>query len=830
MTKFGKRVAALSPEQRRKLEERLLARVVTTARVGPRPPDTAPRLSFGQQRLWRLCRLMPDTAAYNMHSSHRLRGPLDIEALGAALDTVIARNGALRTVFSSDDGRPQPASPHRPHLSPIDITTEPDPLVPIAAWADRPLDIRAGPLFTARLWRLGPEDHMLSLLTHHLVCDGWSMRLIEDQVARLALDPDRGNDQLSLDYADFVEWERSREESLRVDLDRWSSTLAGVEPLRLPGDRFGESGEVCFDLSDAATEAIGRLAASARSTPFTVLLAIFATTIHRHTGQEDLVVCTPVAGRPDPALERIVGYFNDLVPLRLSLAGDPPLDALIDRCRPVVLDALDRPVPFQWIAGLAATRSTPLTRALFALNDVPAADFTLPGVTAEAVHLPAGASDFELGWFMRVENGHYAATVSYRSSSAETVRRLTGDFAAYAEALTGNVRTTLSPPPDPSPAASPSQTASVAVQPRSLLQSQLRQIWQRVFGLPIGIDDDFFELGGHSLLAAELVDEIEQELSCGRIPLATLFAAPTVARMAALLEQDDWSSGWASLVPIKPSGDRTPLFFVHGHGGNVIGFSDLGRNLSVDQPLYGLQAPGMDSTCGARHIEDMARGYVQEIRTVQPSGPYLVGGWCLGGDIAFEMAQQLRREGLPVALVLMVDNPRPEHIRTAPSSGASHVRNRVGARLAMEWSNLAEVATRQQGRYIMERTARLGRTARSAVERLTTDGSGRLPLGLPHSRSYRQTQIAALHEKAYETYRPQPYAGRVAVLRAEHQPWGRAPDPSLGWSAVVDGPMMLYTLPGHRIGLLEGPRARRVSAIVEEAMRAALHPGAVPQP
>jgi thioesterase domain-containing protein len=221
----------------------------------------------------------------------------------------------------------------------------------------------------------------------------------------------------------------------------------------------------------------------------------------------------------------------------------------------------------------------------------------------------------------------------------------------------------------------------------------------------------------------------------------------------------------------------------------------------------------------------MARAYLAEIRTVEPDGPYVLGGWCLGGDVAFEMAQQLRRAGKEVALVLMVDNPRPEYVATGPSAGPKRVLYRAGGRLAMERSNYAEVPRGERAGFVLQRTGRLVRQLGSTLERAATGPSGRLPVGLPHSRAYRQLEVASRHEKAYEEYRPQPYAGRVAVLRAERQPWGRAPDPSLGWSALVDGPVMTCALPGHRIGLLEGPRSPRVAAIIDGVLRAALEHG-----
>jgi len=802
------------------LHDRLRERRQASDRIPVRAPGAELRLSFGQQRIWRLSRLMGDSAAFNIDSSYEVHGPVDVDAVRAAMEAVIARNEALRTVFSSEDGQPSILPPGRVEFAVEDLTADAAPLARVAAWVERPLDTSAGPLFTGRLWRLGTDHHILSLLAHHLVCDGWSMGIIEQQLTHGYRGRLAELDRPPIDFVDFVEWERSREESLRAHLDHWRSTLAGVSALQLPGGRGSESGEVLLELSEAVSARINDLARRARGTPFIVLLAIFAATIHRHTAQEDPVVCTPVAGRPDPAFEQIIGYFNDIVPIRGQLSGDPDLWALIERYRPAVFGAVEHGVPFQWIAGLAETTSTPLTRALFALNNVPATGLKLTAATVDPVQVPGSTSDFELGWYMRSDGSRYRATVRYRSSSAAVVEKLADDFTTFAETLAGAPETRLSELPDRSPSWTPADPPPLASRPRSLLESRLQRIWERAFSRTVGVDDDFFDIGGHSLLAAELIADIEREISGEPIPLATLLAAPTVARLAQIIENNGWRAAWTALVPLKPTGNRPPLFFAHAHGGNVIGYSHLARAMSAEQPLYGLQAPRKPMH-GPFRIEELARTYVAEIRTVQPTGPYLVGGWCLGGDIAFEVAQQLHGAGSEVALVLMFDNPRPEH--ATPSSRVKRIAYRIGDRLVHERWNLAVVPWRDKVGYVADRVSGgIARRTVGVLERKMTDLDGRLPLGLPHSRAFRQGEIVVHHEKAYENYQPRRYAGRVAIFRAERQPLGLLSDPSLGWSRLVDGSLRLYELPGPRIGLFSMPRVQRTASLIENAIRAAL--------
>ncbi len=210
----------------------------------------------------------------------------------------------------------------------------------------------------------------------------------------------------------------------------------------------------------------------------------------------------------------------------------------------------------------------------------------------------------------------------------------------------------------------------------------------------------------------------------------------------------------------------------------------------------------------------MADQDVRELKTVQPHGPYLLGGWCLGGDVAFEMAGQLRAAGDEVAMLVMVDNPRPEYVaheRQVPAP--LRVWNRVRTRLSMEWSNLVEVGWTRMPRFVVERLSRLGLLGLVGLEALVERW-----VAIPHSQAYRHKMLEAVHEKAYEAYHPGPYSGAVTLVRAEQQPFGRAADSALGWDRYVDGGVDVIEAPGHRVGLLSEPRV----GVVAEQIRAAI--------
>src|SRR4030095_6864448 len=192
------------------------------------------------------------------------------------------------------------------------------------------------------------------------------------------------------------------------------------------------------------------------------------------------------------------------------------------------------------------------------------------------------------------------------------------------------------------------------VSPRDTVDLQLTKIWERVLGVePIEANDNFFELGGHSLQAVRMFAQVEKTFG-KTIPLATLFQAGTIKKLADILRKDGWSSPESSLVPIQPNGSKPPLFCIHAGGGHVLFYRDLARRLGSDQPFYGIQARRLRGRQVAHSsVEEMAAHYIEEMRTVQPNGPYYLGGSSFGGLVAFEMARQLDAQGAEVALVAL---------------------------------------------------------------------------------------------------------------------------------------------------------------------------------
>ncbi len=339
--------------------------------------------------------------------------------------------------------------------------------------------------------------------------------------------------------------------------------------------------------------------------------------------------------------------------------------------------------------------------------------------------------------------------------------------------------------------------------PRDSVEQALSQLWAKILNVKrVGLHDNFFELGGHSILAVRMIIEIEK-LYGRRLPLATLLQAPTVGSLAEVLRKENWTPSWSSLVPIRPGGSRPPLFLMHSHGGNVLEYHPLVHQLSDEQPVYALQARGLDGNIPrGQTLEQMAAAYLKEIRSLQPQGPYYLGGFCFGGLVALEAAQQLLEIGEEVALVAMIQTTHPSAQRFKPNVGAvQQWWQRTAKRLDLERENLSH---RPNG-YLRERLRRVWDVTQArteiAFDRLKGNGGS---VSSKSSTPYILETLGIEHDRAFEQYQPKPYKGRVVLMRATKQFSGLASDPRLGWTNELLPILDLCHVPGHQQNLLIG--------------------------
>ncbi len=332
---------------------------------------------------------------------------------------------------------------------------------------------------------------------------------------------------------------------------------------------------------------------------------------------------------------------------------------------------------------------------------------------------------------------------------------------------------------------------------RDLLEWQMEDIWREVLGLArIGVRDDFFELGGTSLLALRLFSKIETVFK-RKFPPATLIETSTIEKLTAILRNEGLSANWSSLVTIQAEGRKPPFFGVHSGLCNVLFYYPLARLLGPDQPLYALQPQGLDeANPRLRQVQEIAAGYIKEIRTIQAKGPYYLGGHSFGGTVAFEMAQQLNQLGQEVAFVGLFDT-------YFPRSEAKYVSQEIRRR-GRRFMYFMVMCFRGRLGYLREWRRR--RQSRITVENyLPTEVQAR----------WKAFQVAA------RNYRPRLYTGRVSLFKAETPNNSRSPGQSEAWRKCAGGGLDVREVPGTHASMFSEPHlsvlARELQDCLERA-------------
>ena len=363
------------------------------------------------------------------------------------------------------------------------------------------------------------------------------------------------------------------------------------------------------------------------------------------------------------------------------------------------------------------------------------------------------------------------------------------------------------------------QEARSEVGPRDLIELRLIQIWQELLSLPsVGSDDDFFELGGHSMLVVLLMARIERELG-RRLPPATLFRAPTVEALARILRQETGEPlPQRSLVAIRSSGVRPPVYWVHPGGGGVLCYSRIAHHLASDQPSYALQARALSGEAPpCQDIGAMAATYLEELRAFQPVGPYRLGGWSLGGLIAYEMAQQLRRDGEEIHPLILID--------THPADPDYHP-ERLGNR------RLFATFARQIG---VDPVGIVPPEAEAALEHQEADDllepllqwaqdARALPTDFSPDDLRRLFEIFAANLRAAAEYQLQPLDGRLVVFLASETPAVDRESIVGIWRSLAREGVEVVSVPGDHYTMLQDPHVIDLARRVQEEIESVKNP------
>jgi amino acid adenylation domain-containing protein len=358
----------------------------------------------------------------------------------------------------------------------------------------------------------------------------------------------------------------------------------------------------------------------------------------------------------------------------------------------------------------------------------------------------------------------------------------------------GKINRKAFPPPDLSAATAESNY----VAPRTEFEAHLAKIWQKVLKRrTIGLDDDFFDLGGHSLLAAKLFVAIEEEIGV-KLSLATLFHCPTIRILSENIKSRVQFSNWTSLVPIQTHGEKPPLFLVHGAEGNVLLYRSLSQCLGQEQPVYGLQFLGLGGEgLLNKSIEAMAAEYIKEIRILQPTGPYYLGGYCLGGTIAFEIAQQLRRAGEVVELLAMIET---YNVQSRPPISVSLNLVHKVENTFFQIGNLFLGDAKRQFFIEKLRTELSRLTVHCAIVAMTFLDRFRTT----NSSKYRHLRVTDANHEAQARYTPVPYDGRIVLFRSRAC-FTNFDDYCFGWGPLAVRGVQIVELPSYPHGSLNYP-------------------------
>lgn len=821
------------PNANTKREE--LARIL---REKARAPVIAP-LSSGQYRLWKIATLDPQNPVYNISLAYYLSGQIDTDILHKSFELLTKRHASLRTHFAVHDDVPVQMVP--PH---VDVDFREVRLLDVShdqlqasvdtllhAEACRPFDLAVGPLWRFTLFALRTDTHVLSITAHHMVGDRWSFGILIAELGEIYRCLQENRDvvlpPLSRTYVEFSTDQANllRSGILQEQITFWDSELGEQpQPLVIPtGDvdpvaarSSGVRRE--FTIDAELTQQLNRFCAAQNVTLFSVVLASLSIALHAMTGQQEMLVCVPLVGRYRAKTKDIVGYFNNILPLRFYCSPSSTLEEHIAQLREVARRAFsNQDLPFEAIANLDALRNVPLSRCMVSVQDVDGLQLILPNMTTEYRDIYSGASDFDISLFVESKTPLLSVLFDFRPSivGPNIADQLVAHFQKILYQVASAPRQTIEqtmPSDVLHRTNSQFDTETTLLAPgrnpttgRVELECRLLAIWEDIFGVaPLDITDNFFRLGGHSFLAARLFARIKHDLGI-ELPLAMLFRSPTVIQLADEIITGSYRGAWSPLVPIHPHGNRPPLVLVHGGGGNVLTYQLLRKHLDDEQPLYGLQSLGLsENSSMSRDIRAIARTYVDALAPLEDGQPMYLGGHSFGAIVAYEMAQQLRQAGKNVALLVLFDTPGPGAELTL-LSWLSHQRINMSQ---LDWSDRLSYIARGIGWRL---------NANPTIRKLSR---GLFAGALQDSK--RASQRLVVLESALEAmknYQYEPYEGRALLLRAKSAAPRIHADRWGGWRDLLGDRLSVIEVLGDHMTMFSEEHAAALAATLNDAMK-----------
>src|SRR6202166_1271582 len=838
-------------------QKRLLAELLLQSREKPAQTETYPA-SLAQQRLWFLEQLGVKTSAYNVHLGFWLRGQLDMGALRSSLQELVNRHDSLRTSFRLQ-GRElvqDVTRELRVDLPITDITSTPDYAIVYGLArneVEAPFDLGKAPLFRTRLIRDTATDHVLLLTMHHIITDAWSLQILAKELAALytAFSGQRSSPLLDLPitYGDYSEWQQKwfNTEKVQQQVSFWQEQLEGAPPvleLRMQRPRCGEQtytgASQTVQLSDKIIAGIKALGVRLQATPFMLLLAAFKILLFRASGQTDLLVGVPVAGRNRVEIEGLVGFFVNTLVLRDDLSGNPQFSELVAQVRETTLGAFtNSDVPFEKVVEVLQPERNlsynPIFQVMFSAIKAAVQTHTFGNLTAWPYVVSPNTSIFDLSMtIVEGVDGLWWAQLDHNTAlfSSDDVSKLLTDYTMLLEAATQSPELRIEDLPatslatgdvrssglEASGVGANSNFAAVAAKSSSIVEKRaapakrrmhsmaarstataersprasvaslpaeeklLLGIWKDLLRLPeTGIDDNFFEVGGHSLLAAQVIAQV-QSATGRKIAVSAVFRAPTIRAFAQLLRKDALSQADPIVMKLQGEGGAVPVFGVVVPGVDTFGFAQLARHLPPDQAIYKLQASGpivFGRPLSSTELQELAKRYVEAMRVQQPRGPYCIGAMCGGVVIAQEMILQLESQGEEVALFTIFDTWVRENSQIRALWAIDYYWQRLRCFRALS---------------LDDKFAAVRRVAGRISGKSTNPGRGWSRINWPA-----------------EDFRPPRFRAPVLLFKRPRQPYFYVRDPNMGWGERSLGGVTTCELGCGHGEMLREPHVRTVA-------------------
>jgi glutamate-1-semialdehyde aminotransferase/thioesterase domain-containing protein/acyl carrier protein len=782
-----------------------------------------------QKGMWIAAQMRSEaSAASNGTNVVELVGEINVLELERAIAEVVNRHEALRSTFNEDGSKvvvhPSGSLDLTVHdLSSLSSAEAAAQLTEILEEDGRQVfDLANGPLASFMLVKLEANKHLLVFTAQMIICDGWGFKVALEEISKL-YSAFVARHEVSLDppkqMREYAIWQTQEEGSASAKECEsfWLAQYDTLPPhFDLPTSqprsrtRTYEAARASLRLAPDFYKAFKLTARKQRNTPFALLLTAYATWLYRLSEIKDFVIGVPFAGQSARGLDTLVGQCVHTLPFRFQIDGNATFADQLARTQQLILDAQDH-----WNLDIGSLiqklnvpndpSRLPLVPLMFNL-DPALSGVQFSGCSARITSGPRFYFHYDLGFNIVDEGETLLVECDYNTNlfDSHAIRRWIADFQNLLEGIVSNPSDKLAQLPmmatseqDKAPAnvmlhrngycatsrLAKNTESNEYIAPKSDTEKRLARLWCETLTLDkVSCTANFFDLGGHSLTAVSLFAKIEKEFG-KRLALSTLFNSPTIQKLSVALQGRDKKEPWSPLVAIQPKGSKPPLFLVHGAGGNVLLYRSLGEQLAPDFPLYGFQSVGLDGESQPlQSIEEMAVAYIRELKKVQPRGPYYLGGYCLGGTVAYEMAQVLSGAGDEVRLVAMLD--------TYNFSLALKVRfsSFLMQKTRFHLANVVHLHPGSLVKYVREKV-RLGVGGEWANLKTSMPGSSRSD-GVSRAVGGVEGAIQAINDYAAEHYNPMPYAGKVTLFKPRFN-YKFYPDPNLGWGDLVQGGLEL---------------------------------------